>query len=209
MAVLGFAAGGLLAVGAPARSLLSTIDRSALATASIPDLLRLDPAWAIAGAIATIALLLWASPRPQKSPGAWSWPKTGLALGVLGTLVWVAGAPSGWHWGLSVTGPTRSLFGSLLGLQSAGWGAFLVLGLPIGSFASALATTGLRWQVPPLSALPGRFVGGLLMGIGGTLAGGCNIGNALTALAVLSLNGLVATLGILLGLAIGSRLAAR
>jgi uncharacterized membrane protein YedE/YeeE len=209
VAVLGFATGGLLALQEPARSVLGFFDRFAISSASIPRLLGVDLAWAIAGGLALIAFLIWISPAPERSPTAWPWATTGLALGLLGTLVWVAGTPSGWNWGISVTGPTRNLFGSLLGLHAPGWGAFLVLGIPLGSFASAVATGGFRWQAPPLTAFPGRFVGGLMMGFGGTLAGGCNIGNSLTAVSVLSLNGVIATLAILLGLAVGSRISSR
>jgi len=82
------------------------------------------------------------------------------------------------------------------------WGAFMLLGVPLGSWLSAWSMGTAHWQVPELLEFARRFLGGLLMGFGGTLAGGCNIGNALTGLSILSLNSLVATASIVVGLAL-------
>ncbi|MBI2091128.1 MAG: YeeE/YedE family protein [Deltaproteobacteria bacterium] len=192
-AVFGFAIGGLLA----ARSLFSFVTlwltQAGLTladTASIPTLLGVTPSSIILGGVAVIAVLLWRLPRPAPEPGAWPWYHTGLALGVLGTLAWVAGAPAGWHWGLSMTGPSRTLLGVLVdqAAHPMTWGAFMLLGVPLGSWLSAWSKGTARWQVAEARDLPRRFVGGLLMGFGGTVAGGCNIGNALTGLSILSLN---------------------
>ena len=174
---------------------------------SIPTLLRVSPTWIIFGSAVLIAIALWRLPRPSPAPGIWPWYRTGLTIGVLGTLAWLAGAPSGWYWGLSMTGPSRTLMGALV--DQAGhpitWGAFMLLGVPFGSWLSARSKGAARWQLPEAPELPRRFAGGLLMGIGGTVAGGCNIGNALTGLSILSLNSLVATGSIVAGLALAVR----
>jgi hypothetical protein len=82
------------------------------------------------------------------------------------------------------------------------WGAFMILGIPAGSFLSAWSKGTVRWQVPMAMEFPRRFVGGFMMGAGGTLAAGCNIGNALTGLSVFSVNSVVATGSMIAGLAL-------
>ncbi len=175
---------------------------------SIPTLLGMSPTWISLGGAVLTAFLLLILPRPSPTAESWSWYYTGLAVGFLGTLAWLLGAPSGWHWGLSMTGPSRTLMGVLV--DSADhpmtWGAFMLLGVPFGSWLSARSRGTAHWQLPEAPELPRRFLGGLLMGFGGTVAGGCNIGNALTGLSILSLNSLVATASILLGLALAVRL---
>jgi len=178
--------------------------------ASLPGLLNL-PAWTLVIVAAfLIAVALARLPRPGRTADRWSWQWTGLALGGLGTAAWLAGKPAGWGYGLSMTGPTRSLLGFFLTGSSdlLNWGVFMLIGLTAGTWASARARGLVVWSVPPGSEAWRRFTGGLLMGIGGTMAGGCNIGNAFTGLALLALNPLVATAGILLGVWLASRRAA-
>jgi len=179
-----------------------------LSTPSIATMLGLSEAWVVAVSVALVGFMPWILPRPRPAPGNWPWHWTGLLMGMLGTLAWVLGAPAGWHWGLSMTGPSRTLLGALV--DQAGhpmtWGAFMVLGVPLGSWLSAVSNNTARWQVPELRELPRRLAGGLLMGYGGTVAGGCNIGNALTGLSILSLNSVLATGAILLGVALGARM---
>ena len=175
--------------------------------ASLPTLLGVSQVWVIAAGVFLVGFLLWALPRPAVTLESWPWYRTGLALGALGTLAWIAGAPAGWHWGLSMTGPSRTLLGVLVdpSVHPMTWGAYMLLGVPLGSLLSARSKGMARWQVPEAPEFLRRFLGGLLMGFGGTLAGGCNIGNALTGLSILSLNSLVATASILLGLALAVR----
>ena len=208
--MLGFAVGGLLAAQGPLRFLTELLTRPVISlsgAASIPTLLSVNPAWVIAGGGILVGFLLWVLPRPAPASGNWPWHGTGLVLGILGTLAWVLGAPSGWHWGLSMTGPSRTLLGVLVdpAYHPMTWGAFMLLGVPIGSWLSARSKGTARWQLPAVQELPRRFVGGLLMGFGGTVSGGCNIGNALTGISILSLNSLLATGAILLGVALGAR----
>ncbi|MBI4526641.1 MAG: YeeE/YedE family protein [Deltaproteobacteria bacterium] len=210
VAVLGFAIGGLLAEQGFLSFFSQWLAQPALSlpdATSLPKLLGAGPMWLVVGTAFLIGLLLWFLPKPSPEPETWPWVQTGLILGALGTFVWVAGAPFGWHWGLSMTGPSRTLLGLLVDQASypMTWGAYMLLGVPLGSWLSARSKGTARWQVPEAPELARRFCGGLLMGFGGTVAGGCNIGNALTGLSVLSLNSLVATVCILLGLALGVR----
>lgn len=209
--MLGFAIGGLLATQGFFRFLTALLTRPVVSlsgAASLPTLLSLNPGWVVTGSVILVGFLLWILPKPGPAPENWPWQRTGLMLGLLGTLAWVLGAPAGWHWGLSMTGPSRTLLGLLVDQAShpMTWGAYMLLGIPLGSWLSAWLKGAARWQMPTEPPeLPRRFFGGLLMGFGGTVAGGCNIGNALTGLSILSLNSLLATGGILLGVALGAR----
>lgn len=176
--------------------------------ASLSDLFNL-PAWIpVIAAALLIALVLTRLPRPGQM-NRWPWHWTGIALGVLGVAAWLAGKPTGWGYGLSMTGPTRSLLEFFLTGTSdlLNWGVFMLVGLVLGTWASARVRGPLALSVPSGSEAWRRFTGGILMGFGGTLAGGCNIGNAFTGLSLLALNPIVATAGILLGVWLASRLA--
>ena len=175
-----------------------------LSLTTLPTLLDVNAAWVVVTSVVVIGFLLRFLPKPASSPEIWPWYRTGLILGALGTLAWIVGAPSGWHWGLSMIGPSRSLLRVVAdqSVNSLTWGAFMLLGVPLGSWLSAWSKNAARWQVPVVSEFPRRLLGGFMMGFGGTLAGGCNIGNALTGLSILSLNSIVATASIVGGLAL-------
>jgi len=181
-----------------------TVIGSALSLTTLPTLLGVSASWVVAASIVLIGFLLWLLPKPASSPEIWPWHRTGLILGILGALAWVFGSLGGWHWGLSMIGPSRSLLRVVLdqSLSPLTWGAFMLLGVPLGSWLSALSKGTARWHAPAAAEFPRRFLGGLMMGFGGTLAAGCNIGNALTGLSILSLNSIVATTSILGGLAL-------
>lgn len=209
--MLGFALGGVaMARGAlaPLTWWLSELGASLPIELSLAALVGL-PAWlsALVG-VGIVAVILWRLPAAAREPGRWPWPVTGSALGLLGVLAWVSGAHAGWNWGLSLTGPTRSLLDAgLFGSTDAlNWGAAMVVGIPLGTWLSARLRGPLAWRAPAPSELPRRFLGGLLMGSGGTLAAGCNIGNALTGLSVLAVNSLIATAGIAAGGALAARI---
>ncbi len=161
------------------------------------------PRWlTIVPPIGVIALSLRGRVHARPT-AAWPWPVTGLALGGVGLLAWLSGTLAGWNWGLSITGPSRSLIEStLLGRPgAAGWGTALVLGIPVGTWVSARARGPVVWRTPGRAELGRRFAGGVLLGVGGTLAAGCNIGNALTGLSVLAVNSVIATGGMVAGAA--------
>lgn len=211
MAVLGFAIGGLLTERGAFDFLILWLMQPAFSVTdatSVPAAVGISAPWIIVAAVVSIGSLLWVLPKPYATVGTWAWHKTGLALAAIGILAWLAAASSGWHWGLSMTGPSRSLLGFVLDhtAHPLTWGAFMVLGIPLGSFLSAWWENAAAWQVPSAREFPRRFLGGLLMGFGGTLASGCNIGNALTGLSVLSVNSFLATASIVSGLAVAVRL---
>ncbi len=210
VAALGFALGGVVVdrgALAPLTAALDEVGAAGGRASALPSLLGL-PAWAVVGlGLAGIGLALSRLPAIGPARGHWRWPVTGLALGLVGVLAWVGGSLSGWRWGLSITGPSRSLAEGLLlaGADLGGWGPAMLLGIPLGSWLSARLRGPVGWRAPAASELPRRFLGGLLMGAGGTIAAGCNIGNALTGLSVLSTQSLVAVVGMVAGTAAAIR----
>jgi hypothetical protein len=214
LAALGFALGGVLVeqgvLAAPAARLAEASTGSGIRP-WLPSLIG-APAWlVVAGLVATLAVLLLRLPASAPQARHWRWTVTGSALGALGVLAWLTGAPAGWHWGLSITGPSRSLLDAgLLGqLGALNWGSAMLVGLPGGSWASARLSGRVTWRAPAPAELPRRFAGGLFLGVGGTLAGGCNIGNALTGLSVLAVHSAIATLAMAVGVALGARVLGR
>jgi uncharacterized protein len=204
LAALGLALGATVISHGPLlqlnRWLTSTSTRL---PASIDAVLAL-PRWlTIVSLVGALALGLAGRVRGGGAE-AWPWPLTGLALGVVGVLAWLSGSIAGWDWGLSITGPSRSLVESTVLRMpgAAGWGTGLIVGIPIGTWVSARAQGPITWRLPGRAELGRRFAGGVLMGVGGTLAAGCNIGNALTGLSVLALNSVIATAAIVTGAAL-------
>jgi hypothetical protein len=188
---------------------LAFAGRTAEFPRAAPELLGISTWIGVGAGLALIAALLVSlRRRPDAAATHWPWPVTGLALGGVGVLAWVTGALSGWGWGLSVTGPARSLVDVvLLGqLQSANWGTGMLLGIPIGTWASARTRGPVSWRMPPSTESLRRFGGGLLMGMGGTLAAGCNVGNALTGLSILAVNSIIATAAMFVGGAMAIRI---
>ncbi len=202
-AALGLSLGATAAAHGPLQSVSEwlTTSNSELSPA-IDTVLKLRHWVAVAGLVGFIALGL-RGPAQTERPETWPWPVTGLALGAVALLAWLSGSVAGWEWGLSITGPSRSLIESTILRMpgAAGWGTALVAGIPLGTWLSARAGGPVRWRAPGRSELGRRFAGGLLMGIGGTLAAGCNIGNALTGLSVLAVNSLIATAAMVVGAA--------
>ena len=210
LAALGLALGGVMMERGALAPLTAWLSDRGAAVPVEPSLAALVglPAWlsALIG-IGVVAILLWRLPPAAREPGRWPWPATGSAIGLLGVLAWATGTHAGWTWGLSITGPSRSLLEAALwgSADVLDWGSAMLVGIPLGSWVNARLRGPVAWRAPAPAELPRRFLGGLLMGGGGTLAAGCNIGNALTGLSVLAVNSLIATAGI----AVGGALAAK
>ncbi|MGD8587553.1 MAG: YeeE/YedE family protein [Chromatiales bacterium] len=103
---------------------------------------------------------------------------------------------------LAVAGPLSRGMVYLTTAQSGGSGfaLFLVLGLMLGAFVSALIGRDFRWVAPAGNRVGIYFVGGAMMGVGAMLADGCNIGQGLTGVSTLSVQSLLALSGMLLGM---------
>jgi uncharacterized membrane protein YedE/YeeE len=157
--------------------------------------------WIVIG-VATVLGGVWLLRAPkQKYQVGWGWRRTGLALGVLSVLAWIASGATGRDYGLSVTQPTVSLFRYFTAGEAGGinWGTYLVIGLVGGAFLAALVAREFSLRLPSPGRLLQQFGGGLLMGLGASVAGGCNIGHGITGVSVLAVSSLVATFFTILG----------
>lgn len=157
--------------------------------------------WLVLAALVCVgAVWLLRSPQ-QRFVIGWTWRKTGLVVGVLAVLAWVASGLTFRDYGLSFTQPTVSIVSWLMVGDVGGinWGTFLVLGVPVGAFLAAKLHGEFALKVPA----PGRMVqqlgGGVVMGLGASLAGGCNIGHGITGISALSISSIVATAATILG----------
>lgn len=195
-AATGLAIGATLAAHGPLLTVNRRLSPVAESIAMSLDRALGVPAWmVIAGLLAVLALVMLRGRNVMRPQGTWSWPATGLALGAIGVLAWVAGSVAGWAWGLSMTGPSRSIVEStVLGVPGAAdWGTAMVIGVPVGTWLSARVRGPVTWRRPAWPEMGRRLGGGLLMGLGGTLAAGCNIGNAMTGLSILAVNSVIVT----------------
>jgi uncharacterized membrane protein YedE/YeeE len=173
--------------------------------------------WAVIAVLSFILsfFVLHGKPFAAKKREGFSWPVTGVLVGVMGVVAFWASEfwGGGFARGLSFTTPTGELFLTVLtGNAQSGfftmfdlgpfrttWAAFYIVGVPLGSYVSAKALKKFKWRVPGARQLVTIMAGGIMMGIGAVLAGGCNVGQALTGFATLSVGSIVATVAIIAG----------
>ncbi|MCC7264264.1 MAG: YeeE/YedE family protein [Candidatus Latescibacteria bacterium] len=147
-------------------------------------------------------ILLWlARSRANTPAGAWSWPRTGIALGLLGILAWPLSGLAGRFFGMAVLpGSTALLDFAVTGQRSSlNWDLLLVLGLPLGAYLAARQQGPVCSEPVPGPELVRALGGGLLLGVGASLAGGCTVGHSLVGVPLLSVGSIVTTVFILLG----------
>lgn len=157
--------------------------------------------WIIVGAVVSAgAVWLIRSPK-QRFVIGWTWRRTGLVVGLLAVLGWIASGLTYRDYGLSFTQPTVSIVSWLITGDSGGinWGTFLVLGVPVGAFVAAKLHGEFALKVPAPGRMVQQLAGGVTMGLGASLAGGCNIGHGITGISALSISSIVATGATILG----------
>ena len=208
---------------APLRIVLLQASQTSAKVHSLPALLSgaglgEGPAWLLAAAMPSAALLLFAFAHPpfRRAPGQIA---TGLAVGVLIAAGWFAtgylGAddfnpvPVGSLTFIAPIADTLQYAMLSTGL-TLNFGIATVTGVFAGSLATALLSGRFRLEGfhSPRHMLR-SIAGAALMGAGGAMAYGCSVGQGLTGLSTLALPSFVAVAGILLGTAAGLRGALR
>ena len=209
IALLGFAFGitmtngGVLEpVQAALRSWVVEIDGEA---ATLDLLLRVNPWLLVAVCVAAGGWWLLRSPAGGYQRG-WSWARTGVVIGLIGTLAWPISTLTGREYGLSITEPIRAIAAFLLtgDADQITWSSFMYLGLIAGAFWAARSHGEFAWRAPGAQRLLQALGGGLMMGVGAGIAGGCNIGYGLTGVPLFGLSSLTATISIVLGVWAGA-----
>ncbi|MBY8992493.1 MAG: YeeE/YedE family protein [Candidatus Lokiarchaeota archaeon] len=132
----------------------------------------------------------------------WHWAVTAVAIGIIASFAYVTSAASGRNYPLGITGGWVgwNKFWNT-GVNSVlGWETWLVIGIVIGAFISAIIAKEFKLRTPKhAKTILIQFVGGLAMGIGAIIAMGCNIGNILSGFPLLSLGSLLSGVFIILG----------
>lgn len=185
---------------------------------TIPDTFGLSPWWFAIGLSLLTAYSVWYYRSKDGASvvtlGRTGWKRplslntAGLLVGILGVVAWPLSAATGRNDGLGITTPTAHLTSWLTkgDAKFLNWGTLLVVGILVGSFASAKATGEFRVRVPDATTSIRSIVGGTLMGIGAALAGGCTVGNGMVQTSLFSYQGWVALLFIGLGVAAAAKI---
>jgi len=140
--------------------------------------------------------------------GGWTWPTTGVCIGLIGTAAWTVRALDGKPFGLG-TMQGSDEFASLLlegDLSAINGSLLMVLGIPLGSFiASRMNGTS---PGRPLSSkrIGMALAGGLLMGISASLAAGDNVLHGLSGVPILAVSSLSFMPFVILGIWAGVKL---
>jgi hypothetical protein len=202
-AVLGMAIGAAAFELGPFVGLRTAVQSAGPAVSSAP----LDTLWAwapVAGLL--LVALLWRAAPGQA--GAWSWRRTGVAMGLVGIVAWPLSSLAARDFGMAVVPGTVSLVAEPL-RRLMSWDVLFVLGIPLGAFVAARRSGPVTAsKVSALSASK-HFAGGLGLGVGASLAAGCTVGHGLTGIPLLAPGSMLAIVSIFAGSAITSLWAQR
>lgn len=213
VAIAGLALGATAAETGPLSGARAFLQSAASATAAPPAEMVGLPLWMLTVPLGAV-LLWWLWSSETSVAGAWSWRRTGLAIGVIALAAWPAAAAAGGSFGLSVVPGTVEGLGALTQSRSAlpSFEMLLVLGIAGGGYLAARRAGTNRLSAPAPADLLGRFLGGLGLGIGASFAAGCTMGHGLTGLPLLAPGSILVMASIFAGsaaVAVGPRLLAR
>jgi len=120
-------------------------------------------------------------------------------VGIIGFVVSAEGTPGGGSV-MGITGGWMDLSLYLTTNDVVVWAGFIILGIVLGAFISAIIAGEFKLRVPKDGkTLLIQLIGGLIMGFGAVTAAGCNITNVLGGVPQLSIHSIVVGVFILLG----------
>jgi hypothetical protein len=147
----------------------------------------------IAAAVVAAGVVVFrgATEAPQ---GKWRWGVAGPVVGAVIAAGWWASSFAGAPTGITFAANTGHLLTyPLVGFPNrVSWGMVMLVGVPLGAFASAWRAGEFRWKLPAGWTLVTVFAGGVLMGASAVIAEGCNITQGLTNASTLALGSLTA-----------------
>ncbi len=156
--------------------------------------------WAPLAGLVLIGMLWRAAPGQA---GAWSWRRTGLAIGVVGIVAWPLSSLAARDFGMAVVPGTVSLLAAPA-RRLMSWDVLFVLGIPLGAFAAARRSGPVTASKVSAMNASKHFAGGLGLGVGASLAAGCTVGHGLTGVPLLAPGSMLAIVSIFAGSAITS-----
>ncbi len=137
--------------------------------------------------LALLIFVLKGKPSFGKTSKSFSWGLTGVLVGLLTVVAWVASSYfGGVPRGLAITTPVSEFFNavlyksshspfpefSFLGIFKGTWGVFFIFAVPFGALISALALKEFKWKIPQAKEFLTVLFGSILMGVGAVIAGG-------------------------------------
>lgn len=197
-AVLGMAIGAAALELGPLVGLRTTVQTAGPSVSNAP----LETLWAwapIAGLL--LVVMLWRAAPGQA--GAWSWRRTGMAMGIVGILAWPLSSLAARDFGMAVVPGTVSLLTDPV-RRLMSWDVLFVLGIPVGGFVAARKSGPITASKISAMSASKHFAGGLGLGVGASLAAGCTVGHGLTGVPLLAPGSMLAIVSIFAGSAITS-----
>lgn len=153
--------------------------------------------------------LLWIM-RGKRRPyeGGWDWSFTGVCISLIGIAAWTLSAKTGKPYGLGTMHGSDGIATLLLewNRSELDWSAFLVIGIPIGSFIASRLFGASVTRPLKSSRIPLAILGGLLMGIAAAVAVGDNMLHGLSGIPMLATSSFIFMLCAFLGVWLGIRL---
>jgi len=197
-AVLGMAIGAAALELGPFVGLRTAVQSAGPSVSNAP--LETLWAWAPVAGLLLVAILWRAAPGQA---GAWSWRRTGIAMGIVGIVAWPLSSLAARDFGMAVVPGTVSLLVEPV-KHLMSWDVLFVLGIPLGAFVAARRSGPVTAsKVSALNATK-HFAGGLGLGVGASLAAGCTVGHGLTGVPLLAPGSMLAVVSIFAGSAITS-----
>lgn len=203
VAILGMAFGAAAFEFGPFAGLRNTVQTAGPSVRSVP--FEASWAWAPVAGLILVAVLWRAAPGRA---GAWSWQRTGIAMGVLGIVAWPLSSLAARDFGMAVVPGTVSLVAEPF-RRLMSWDVLFVLGIPLGAFVAARRIGPVAASKVSATSAGKHFVGGLGLGVGASLAAGCTVGHGLTGVPLLAPGSMLAIASIFAGSAISSLWAQR
>lgn len=197
-AVLGMAVGAAALELGPLVGLRAAVQSAGPTVSNAP--LGMSWAWAPVAGLLLVAVLWRAAPGQA---GAWSWRRTGVAMGIVGVVAWPMSSLASRDFGMAVVPGTVSLLAEPM-RSFMSWDVLFVLGIPLGALVAARRSGPVKATKVSLSRASKHFAGGLGLGAGPSLAAGCTVGHGLTGVPLLAPGSVLAIVSIFAGSAITS-----
>ncbi len=130
----------------------------------------------------------------------WKWKITGIIIGIIGIVAFIASAFAGRNYPLGITMGLETIVKSIVtGENFLTWESFEVIGLITGAFIAASIANEFKIRIPPVKRGIQALFGGILLGLGAVIADGCNIGHILSGVPQLAVSSIIAGTFIVLG----------
>lgn len=132
---------------------------------------------------------------------AWPPALTGILIGFIGMLAFIASAKSGRNYPLGIVEGYIPIIKSFIKMDFSkiNWMYMLIPGIILGSFSASLLSREFRLRMPSLKQVIMMVVGGILVGSGAVIAAGCSVTHVISGLPQLSIGSLVSAISIFTG----------